>query len=473
MDATRPDSNSAASPDSSPAGTPRRGWLRRLLNRLEIDRAVFFALLLRIWQLLAGLVSVVLIYVFFSREVQGYYYTFSGLLGLQSFFELGLHIVIISSASHEWSRLEMDEHGRIVGDSIARSRLISLGRWIAGWYAVVAVLFIVMVAVAGTVFFSLKPSGEVRWFMPWNMLVLLSGMLLWTLPLNALLEGCNQVATVNRFRLIQAICANVVVWTAIALGWGLWAAVATTAARLLCDLYLVGIRYGQFFRSFFERSTAARIQWRTDIWPMQWRLALGALFSYFEFSLYAPVLFYYHGPILAGQMGMTWTLLTAVQAAALSWVQSRAPRFGMLIARREFGELDRIFFRLTLISWTALIAASLLAWGAICAMYAVEFRFAERLLPPLPAGVFFAGIVLYHLPRCQEIYLRAHKREPILVANILSSCLIGLLVWTLGARWGADGAAWGFLAVVALFNVPVKTWLWIRCRADWHRETSP
>jgi len=452
----------------SPAAPPR-WWLRRLLNRLEIDRAVFFALLLRIWQLLAGLVSVVLISLFFTREVQGYYYTFSGLVALQSFFELGLHIVIISSASHEWSRLRLDDRGAIVGDEVARARLIGLGRWIAGWYAVVAVLFTGVVAVAGVVFFSVRPAADVEWLPPWILLVLCSGMLLGTLPLSALLEGCNQVAAVNRFRLVQAIVANIVVWTAMALGWGLWAAVATAAARLLCDVYLIGVRYRHFFRSFLQRSEEAGIRWRVDIWPMQWRIALVGVFSYFEFSLYAPGMFYYHGPVLAGQMGMTWTLLMAVQAAALSWVQSRAPRFGMLIAQRDFRELDRIFFRLTAISWAALVAAAVLAWSLIWGMYALDFRLASRLLPPWPAGVFFLAIVLYHVPRCQEIYLRAHKREPTLVANILSCSLIGLLVWLLGARYGAEGAAWGYLAVVALFNLPVKTWLWLRCRHQWHR----
>jgi hypothetical protein len=464
-----PGSSTDPSAGAVAPAAPPRWWLRRVLNRLEIDQAVFFALLLRIWQLLAGLVSVVLISVFFSPEVQGYYYTFSALLALQSFFELGLHIVIISSASHEWSRLRLDERGSIVGDAVARARLIGLGRWIAGWYAVVAVLFTGVVSVAGVVFFSVRPAADVDWFLPWNLLVLFSGLLLWTLPLSALLEGCNQVAAVNRFRLVQAIVANAVVWTAMASGWGLWAAAATAAARLLCDVYLIGVRYRNFFRSFLQRAEEAGIRWRVDIWPMQWRIAVVGVFAYFEFSLYAPVMFYYHGPVLAGQMGMTWTLLMAVQAAALSWVQTRAPRFGMLIAVRDFRELDRIFLRLTVISWAALAAAALLAWSLIWGLYAIESRLAPRLLPPWPAGIFFLAIVLYHVPRCQEIYLRAHKREPTLVANVLSCSLIGLLVWILGARFGAEGAAWGYLAVVALFNLPVKTWLWLRCRSQWHR----
>ena len=70
------------------------------------------------------------------------------------------------------------------------------------------------------------------------MMVALTGGLLWTLPFNALLEGCHQVATVNKFRLVQAITANLAVWTLIASGCGLWAMAGAALARLACDLYL-------------------------------------------------------------------------------------------------------------------------------------------------------------------------------------------------------------------------------------------
>jgi O-antigen/teichoic acid export membrane protein len=299
-------------------------------------------------------------------------------------------------------------------------------------------------------------------------LVALSGCLLWTLPWNALLEGCNQVQAVNRFRLWQAIAANVTIWTAIACGAGLWAAVLTTMVRLAAELYFLGWRYRPFFRSFRQPACGPCVDWRTDIWPMQWRIAISGTFSYFEYSLFVPVLFYYHDPVLAGQMGMTWTLITALQAAALAWVQARAPLFGMLVARRDFRELDRVYFRLTWISLAALALGSLVAWGLVYGLYWSELWLAERLLPPLPTAIFLLATVLYQLPRCQDFYLRAHKREPLWGINALSSILIGLLVWLLGASFGATGAAAGYLAAVAVFILPGKTYFWARCRREWH-----
>ena len=292
--------------------------------------------------------------------------------------------------------------------------------------------------------------------------------MLWTLPWNALLEGCNQVTAVNRFRLWQAIAANVTVWAAISWGAGLWAAVATAVVRLAAELYFLGWRYRRFFRPFWRPAAGPGIDWRADIWPMQWRIAISGTFSYFEYFLFTPILFYYHGPVIAGQMGMTWTLVTALQGGALAWVQARAPLFGMLVARRDFRELDRVYFRLTGISLAALAVGCCAAWGLVWGLYWSELWLAERLLPPLSTAIFLAATVLYQWPRCQDFYLRAHKREPLWWLNAISSVLIGLFVWQFGARYGATGAAIGYAAAVLVFILPSKMYLWERCRREWH-----
>jgi hypothetical protein len=167
-------------------------------------------------------------------------------------------------------------------------------------------------------------------------------------------------------------------------------------------------------------------------------------------------------------MGMTWTLVTALQGAALAWVQARAPLFGMLVARRDYRELDRVYFRLTGISLAALAVGCCAAWGLVWGLYWSELWLAERLLPPLATAIFLAATVLYQWPRCQDFYLRAHKREPLWWLNAISSVLIGLFVWQFGARYGAMGAAIGYAGAVLVFILPGKMYLWERCRREWH-----
>jgi O-antigen/teichoic acid export membrane protein len=403
-----------------------------------------------------------------TPELQGFYYTFGSLLALQTFVELAFYVVVISASSHEWAHLRLDESGRIVGDSNSLSRLISLGRLVFRWYAVASIVFVIVVGSAGYLFFSRQGHVGVDWRTPWFVLVILTGILLWALPFNSILEGCNQVATINRFRLTQTLLSTVALWLSLLLGWRLWAVVISAGVGVLRDLYLLLIQYRRFFKPFFTLPIGTRMHWRNEIWPMQWRLALSGVANYFAFSLFNPIMFYYHGAVVAGQMGMTWSIVTSVQALALIWVQTKVPRFGMLIAKKQYEDLDRFWLRSSLVSLLVLCAGAGSSFVLVYTLNVLRIPLAERLLPPLPMGFFLLAAVFMQVSQCQSAYLRAHKQEPIMVLSVTSSLLIGLAVWELGRRFGPNGAAVGFLAVIAVLAVPWETAIWFRCRAKWH-----
>ena len=97
----------------------RRSLPRRLINRMEVDRAVFYAVSQRVWQVAAGPVSMLVITQFFTEDLQGYFYAFASLMALQAFFELGLHAVVVPLVSHEFAHLTLTNEGRLVGDEAA------------------------------------------------------------------------------------------------------------------------------------------------------------------------------------------------------------------------------------------------------------------------------------------------------------------------------------------------------------------
>ena len=217
-----------------------RDFLLDLAGRLGIDRAVFYALLARGWRAVGGLISILLIAKFLTPETQGYYYTFQSLIALQVFVELGLVVVVISVTSHEWAKLQLNEEGVIIGDLGALSRLVSFGRKLASWYAVAAVVFVLLVAPAGALFLA-KKGGVEGWLGPWIFAVLFQAMLLWTAPFQALFEGCNQVVAIQRFQLWQGILANVVLWICLASGAGLWSVAALIGIQAAITMYYLGI----------------------------------------------------------------------------------------------------------------------------------------------------------------------------------------------------------------------------------------
>src|SRR5207245_2385725 len=246
--------------------------------------------------------------VFVSPEMQGYYYTFNSLLAFQIFAELGLGTVLTYYASHEWAKLAFDPHGRVTGDADALSRLTSLGRFALRWYLAAGAALTLILAVGGLLFFATDGNPAFPWRAPWIVLCVTTGLNICVVPIWALLEGCNQVANVYAFRVIQYVASSVAAWVGIYLGAGLWVASIVGVTGLLAMMVTVGRRYAGFVRTILlGHSKGPRLRWRVDVLPMQWRIALSWISGYFMFSLFTPVLFHYQGSLVAGQMGMTWS----------------------------------------------------------------------------------------------------------------------------------------------------------------------
>ncbi len=418
-------------------------------------------------QLVSAPITLFLIAREFTPELQGFYYTFGSLLALQSFVELGFYNVILNVASHEWSSLSLDASGAIAGSIEARSRLISLGRLVFKWYAVASLLFVAGVWAAGSLFFGQQPAHGVAWQGPWAAVVCFTGLLLWALPFNSLLEGCNQVETIQRLRFSQAFLSSIGLWTALSLGAGLWALVVAAAINVLRDAWLLLVQYRRFFTPFRDRPDGPVLHWRADLWPMQWRLALSGVVNYFALYLFNPVMFQYHGAVVAGQMGMTLAMIYGLQALGIAMLTPKVPTFGMLIARRDFAALDRLWLRASIVSLLTCLAGGAAMLTAILALRAAGLPLASRLLAPLPIALFLGGMLLMQISQCETAYLRAHKQEPIVVMSVTTSLGIGAVVWVFGGRYGPMGAAAGYLAMAAVLVI-WETVIWARCRALWH-----
>ena len=309
--------------EPQPGVSERRWWPRRLLNRMEIDRATFYALVVRFWQLPAGLVTTLLIIIFFSPELQGYYYTILGLLALQTVAELGQQFVISSVAGHEWADLQIDSAGSADGDRRALGRLAALSRMVSRWSALAVLLYVPAVGGVGEAFLSLSRGHGVSWRGPWYCLVILSGMSLWLAPRLALLEGCAQTRSVNKVRLMQAMLSNLLVWISIPLGAGLWAPVSAAMTRAVCEFALIHWTYRRFFRSLRRAEPGKDFDWTGEVWPLQWKAAVQSVFAYGAWQLFTPVMFHYHGAIVAGRMGLVWNVMCVLQNAASSWLETR------------------------------------------------------------------------------------------------------------------------------------------------------
>lgn len=440
----------------------------KLRDLFRFNQAVFYSIAGKTWLLGSGLITTLLIAQYFSPDQQGYYYTFNAVLVLQVFAELGLTAVVVSFASHEWSKIAIDPSGRISGDAGAISRLTSLGRFAYKWYLVAGALVALVLVIVGFAFFGARPNQEINWKEPWLLLCILTGLNLIFMPVGALLEGCNQVVNIYKFRLVQYVISSLAVWTAIYLDWGLWVASISSAASLFVMALLVGGRYRVFISTFFLKKPAGeRLRWREDILPMQWRIGLSWIGGYFTFALFTPVLFHYHGAVVAGQMGMTWAFVNALMVLASAWVAPKAPTIGILVAQQKYAELDKMFWRLTFTVTSLTIFGAI---GILCLtllLHYVNSPLATRLLSPSATVYLLLASVLYSVGLPMSAYLRGHKKEPLMVLSIAGGICTGIMVIGLGKHYAATGVALGYL-IVTVITTPLVAYIWHQRRKEWH-----
>ena len=441
-----------------------RGWF-------GLDRAILFSIAGRSWSLLSGPVTILLVGTRLTKDEQGLFYNFFSLLGLQVFLELGFGQCLIQFASHERAKLELGSDHRLAGDPVALHRLLSLGRLSLTWYAVLAGLFLFLVGGAGHLFFSHHAPRSLVWISPWWLLVLLAALNLVTQPFWFLIEGCNQVAFVNGYRLLVQVGISLGLWTTLLLGGRLFANASAIAANLSISVAALLLVWWPLVRQISTHSArgASRVLLR-EIWPFQWRMAISFASGYLIFSLFTPVMSHLQGLEVGGQMGMTWQLVGALNLGAAAWISTKAPRYGMLISERRFADLDALARRVTL------QAVSLSAAGGVVLLLCIAWLQAHsalgaRFLDLPSTAMLVIATVVNQLITSQAFYLRAHKQEPFMWLSLANGVLVAAGVLILGRRYGALGACLAY-ALVQTLLLPFSTAVFRSCRLGWHASSA-
>ena len=478
-DATSPPEMELSGPlpvDLSPSGTlavPLRGRpLRRLAGALGLDAAVVFTVLARGWSSLAGLLTLTLIAHFLSPAEQGFYYTFYSIVALQIVFELGFSVVVLQTATHEAAHLMIHPDGRVTGSVVAHSRLASLLQRSVRWYASAAVLMACLLIPVGMHFFARQSATHgatgVRWLAPWILVVLATAGTFQVDPAFSFLEGCGYVPEVARTRLAQTVLGTTAGWVALLLHHGLFAPGLMILGQAIAGGGLVFRKRSLLIPLLRYPTSGVTIDWRAEVWPFQWRIAISWLCGYFSFQLFNPILFAYRGPVEAGQMGMSLNICGTLMSMAIAWINTKAAPFGRMIAHREFRRLDTTFFRALWQSGTAAVLTCTGVFFATLLLRAHGVAFALRLLAPLPLALLLLSTVINIVVFGYALYLRAHKQEKFMANSIAGALWMAPAALVFGRLHGALGIAAAYAAGSVVIGLGFGTYTFLRWRRLWH-----
>lgn len=434
-----------------------RVWqtIRRRFVASGADRATGYAILGNATALVMGPVTVLLVVAHFTPQLQGYYYTFGSLLALRFLADLGLAQVIVQLASHESATI----HGRgsiaIAAALTSMPRLAALCGLAVRWYVVAVLVATPTIWLAGYSLFDAAQSSTHVWFMPWAALCLVAGASLLLGPLFAILQGCGEVVQFWRYRLVHQLIANVSLWVGISSGLELWSAAFSVGVALCWSLVFLAKHYsGAVYAIILSAKMAAHAPLRSQVWKLQWRTCVTWMSATFMGQSLIPIVFAVNGPADAGRIGLTVTLVTIVQGFAVSWVVTKAPRFGALVAMQEQAVLRREFAAAMRSCVSIALLLSALASSALFVLDGAGIEVVSRLLAPLPTSVMVHASVGGAATAALSAFLRAHKKEPLAPVYFCTAALVVVMTLSVGATIGVDAVAFGYLAVVSFVQLP-------------------
>lgn len=446
------------------------GYLKKLLRKIGVDGAVFYSVLARGFQAFSGFISIFLVSKNLSIEEQGFYYTFTSILALQIFFEMGLNGIITQYVAHEAAFLKWSE-GKLQGKEEHLSRLSSLLRFCIKWYSIAAVILFFVLQILGYFFFKkFNSNPDINWKIPWIIMVLSTSIAFMINPLMSFVQGLGMVKRIEKLRFLQQVSNTIILWFGLLIGAKLYSGAICSALSLSLVVVIMINQFKPMFRTIWSSLKGHWINYKKEIFPYQWKISISWVSGYFIFQIFNPILFATQGAEVAGKMGITLAVLNGVLALSTSWINTKVPLFSGMIARKNYVDLDRVFNK-TFVQSTVVNASGLTMFIGIIVVFKVfGLQIADRFLTHIPLACMAGSFLLSHIVGCFGVYLRCHKKEPYLALSISCGVLCLLSAIILGKNYGLVGMTVGYF----LINISISFWaylIFLKKKYEWHIQT--
>ncbi len=449
---------------------------RLITEQFGIDGAIAYSSGARVFQALAGVVNVFFIAAYLSPEEQGFYYTFGSVLAIRVFFELGFTGIMTQYVAHEAAHLKLDEEGRFEGEEKYLSRLAYLTKFCIKWYAIISAVFFVVILIVGYLYFEKydTTNGAVNWKGPWLLISISSAIALFQSPLSAILQGLGKVKETSMITFYQQFYIPILQWILLASGVSLYVVgIGSLAVILIWFIYVGKMGLWKILMNLMREKVTEKVSYFKEIFPYQWKIAVSWMSGYFIFQLFNPVLFATEGAVVAGQMGMTLSVLNAIQAFALNWQNTKVPRYSALIELKQYDELDSLFDKT--LKQMSVVCCGLLAamFGAVYLLRATGLTIrgsvvGDRFLDYIPLLLMMIPVLINQFVSSWATYLRCHKQEPILVTSVVVAILCCCSTFGLGNIWGVYGITGGYCAIRVLVSLPWIHHIFVVKKREWH-----
>lgn len=408
------------------------------------------------WRLLSGPLLLLLVPVYLTAEVQGYWYTFISLAVLAVFADMGFSSILLLFSSHEFAHLRFNTDKTLAGSSEHLIRLATLGKFAMKWSSTMAIVVFPVVLVAGHLFLGSKDSN-INWQLPWliygagSILVFLNSMLL------SFIEGCDSVGDVQKIRFYISVTTVAITALLLVNGQGLYALSIALFAGALIGLILISYRYQKMFKQLYEIGKHHNHSWAPEIVPLMWRFSVSWISSYFTLSIFTPLTFHFYGAVEAGQVGLSMAICMALFSIANIWVSISTPKMNIYVAQQDYSTLNSTFKRAVSLSTLTYILGLIVLFTSI-ELFQNYLPIAKRLLSPLSLWFVALGWLIQLWITSMASYMRAHKKEPLVSVAVVQGTYVAATTLCIAIYFPFDYLFLGFFSA-SLLVIPCVVWI--------------
>ena len=432
----------------------------------KIDSGVLFTSLNQFWKLLSGLVTMILIPLYLTKEAQGYWFTIMSLATLVMLADLGFSSIITQFAAHEFAYLRFDD-SEITGSEQHLNRLATFFIFSTKWAFGILLVAFPIILLVGFLLLTRK-DGAVKWVLPWIIYLTGAGLTFFNNSLLCFFEGCNLVGPIQKVRVIISMATFLLMWLGLVAHLGLH---ALSISLLLSAVFgsLILLRgFGHHMRTFYAISKKVVYSWKEKFLGLQWRYAISWASGYFIFQMYTPVMFHFYGPVEAGKVGLSIALWTAVFSISNSWIYAIIPKLNIYVSQKRWNDLDALFYkRLFFASMTFLIGA--LTVYLFVSFFQGRVELLNRLTDN--TSLAFLGIAwfLQIIVNSLAVYLRSHKKEPMVIPSLVSAVYIVISTILCARYLPAQYFFLGYLSSY-VWGLPWVVFIFVRSKKEWQAD---
>jgi O-antigen/teichoic acid export membrane protein len=395
-----------------------KAFISRVQSIFGIDRDIAWILINKFFAAIKAPIIVFFIIRYLTPVEQGTWYTFTSLGALSMFAELGFAGIMTQFISHEFAHVE-EINGRLVGDRKRLDRIIGLIRFSVRLYFIVIPIAIFILTVIGFFYFGKKFDNI---YCAWILFSIVGGLSLFSSLLQAIYQGLDKIRVTQQNVVLGSLFTTVFMVIFLNFNAGIWALVM---GNLLGFVFMIAFLYKaatSIWRQILKHTIENAFDFFSEIFSLQWKYALTFVSGFFIFYLFVPAIYKYESHELAGQFGITMTIVSAITSIGYAWVSSKVPKFNIMVARRQRVELSGQFKNAStrgVVIYAILSAIFLFTLAAMNKYQIYNTRFLSLKYSSLLLVAQLPTLLIGNF----GVYLRSHKEEPYYLLSLWSGLI--------------------------------------------------